>query len=131
MSLRKVIRRVGVALATTALVAVPIAVATSSPASASTIPYGNLQFCAQGSFPAYVHVLAEPTGWGGRSPETISAIVRPGQCWMYSVSTAGVWAQVDIGVLGRQQLVQQQCLGDRPGCRGLGVEPLVLAVVAQ
>ncbi|SRR6266568_4633746 len=96
MSLRNAIRRIGVALAATALVAVPVAVATSSPASASTIPYGNLQLCAQGSYPAYVHVLSEPTGSGGRSPETISTIVSPGQCWMYPVNTSGVWAQVDI-----------------------------------
>jgi hypothetical protein len=97
MSLRNVIRRIGVALAATALVAVPVALATSSPASASTIPYGNLQFCAQGSYPAYVHVLREPIGFGGgTSPETISTIVFPGQCWMNPVSTAGVWAQVDI-----------------------------------
>jgi len=99
MSLRKAIRRIGLAVAATALVAVPVAVATSSPASASTVPYGYLQFCAQGSYPAYVHVLSEPLPTGGTSRSYWSTVVRPGQCWMSPVNTAGVWAQVDIGGL--------------------------------
>ena len=97
MSLRNAFRRIGVALAATALVAVPVAVTTSSPASASTIPYGHLQLCAQGSYPAYVHVLSVPIGPNGfRSRDTWSTTVWPGQCWMQPVNTAGAWAQVDI-----------------------------------
>jgi hypothetical protein len=96
MSLRKVIRRIAVALGATALVAVPAAVTTSTPASASTIPYGHLQLCAQGNYRAVVHVLPVYLPGGDYLGGFESTIQWPGQCWIESVDTRGQWAQVDV-----------------------------------
>ncbi len=96
MSFRKVIRRIAVALGVTALVAVPAAVATSTAASASTIPYGYVQLCAQGNYWAYVHVLPVRLPNGDMRGDSQSTVQPPGTCWMQGIDTAGQWAQLDV-----------------------------------
>ncbi len=84
------------ALGATALVAVPAAVATSAAASASTIPYGNVQLCAQGNYGAFVHVLPVYLGNGLWTGDVTSTVQPAGACWMQRVNTGGQWAQVDV-----------------------------------
>jgi hypothetical protein len=96
MSIKRIIRRIGVTLAAAAAVAVPVVATTATQASASTIPYGNVQLCAQGSYPAFVHVLPVRLSNGFTTREYWSTVESPGHCWMSGVDTAGQWAQVDV-----------------------------------
>jgi hypothetical protein len=71
-------------------------VAGAAPASASTIPTGQLQICAQGNYAAFVHVLPVDLGGGATTMGFASSIQNPGSCWINNVSTFDRWAQVDV-----------------------------------
>lgn len=98
MALTHTLRRLLVTLGSVSLLGITLAAAGSTSASASTIPNGNIQLCAQGSYSAYVHVLAEPipNGGGATTPSLVSPVQIPGNCWMASVNTQGQWVQVDV-----------------------------------
>jgi hypothetical protein len=90
---KRAISTLGVAGAITAAV-----VGGAAQASASTIPNGNIQICAQGSYPAYIHVLPAPIpNSGGATTGTFESFVQsPGNCWMHSFDSDGQTVQVDV-----------------------------------
>lgn len=69
-------------------------------ASASTIPAGHIQICAQGDYPVFIHVLPAtiPNSGGETTTSFASPVVNPGQCWwdQNPFSTQGQWPQVDV-----------------------------------
>ncbi|MDT5040606.1 MAG: hypothetical protein QOE51_1591 [Actinoplanes sp.] len=98
MSIRSVIKKAGVR--TTVAVAMGAAVLglAAAPASASTIQNGWLQFCVQGPYDAFVHVLSTnvPNSGGMMTREFLSTVMGPGECHWWPVNTLGQWAQVDV-----------------------------------
>jgi hypothetical protein len=103
VSLRILGRRAPLAVGLAGLVAAAV-VAGAASASASTIPNGHIQICAQGDYPVFIHVLSEPIpNSGGATTQSFeSPVVSPNQgsnsCWwnQNSFSTGGQQVQVDV-----------------------------------
>jgi hypothetical protein len=105
MSIRKLVARTAMVLAATTMLSGVIAGAVASPASASTIGPGMLQVCAQGEYPAFVHVLSEPVPNSDRTTSDFSSFVvspgvslagGPAGCTWFADDTSGAWVQVDV-----------------------------------
>lgn len=90
------VRRIAAGLGVAGVLGAGLVLASAATASASTIPGGQLQICAQGNYDVFVHVLPEPLPGGGTSLETYSTLETPGSCWQEPVNTDGQWAQVDV-----------------------------------
>ncbi len=61
----------------------------------STIPVGNIQFCAQGDYAAMIDVHPAPVpGTRMTSRGVASVVIPPGQCWMSPLNTLGQPAEV-------------------------------------
>lgn len=109
-------RRTAVAGAAVAAIAAAGAVFAQS-ASASTIPAGQIQICAQGDYSAFIHVLGnvrpdpnyrdpsglqqaftsvQPTHPADPGGGVVSSVVSPQQCQVLGLDTAGATAQVDV-----------------------------------
>jgi hypothetical protein len=89
-------RRIGALMAGVAM-ATGLGLSAAAPASASTIPNGKIQICAQGNYWAYIHILPRYIGGGGMSTRTMTSVaVRPGECEIYSFNTLGGANQVDV-----------------------------------
>jgi hypothetical protein len=71
---------------------------SASAASASTIANGHIQICAQGDYPAFIHILSEtiPNSGGATTGSLESPIQSPGSCWWTAFDTRGQWVQVDV-----------------------------------
>lgn len=120
MSIRKLATRAVTVLAVTGALAGLAASMTTATASASTIQKGWLQICAQGNYPAYVHVLSEPipNSPGMYTGEWVSPAMTPGVsvdgapagCLWKQVPTDNVWVQVDV--VGLKPNGQEFWLGD-------------------
>jgi hypothetical protein len=100
LRVRSVGRRALVALGLTGAMAATVIVGAAN-ASASTIPNGHIQICAQGTYPTFLHVLLAPSNSGDAGPFE-SFVVFPNQgsnsCWWNEtpISTNGQWVQVDV-----------------------------------
>jgi hypothetical protein len=96
MSAKTMIRRTLRALGVAGVLVAGV-VAGAAPASASAIPNGHIQFCAQGGYSGYIHILSAPIpGTGATTPSLASTIQNPGNCWWTSFNTSGQWVQVDV-----------------------------------
>lgn len=93
MKVKNSVRRIAAGLGVAGLLSAGLVLAGTASASASTIPFGELQICAQGNYGAFVHVLPPP---GTTLGDFASTIQWPGQCWTEPVTTDGQWAQVDV-----------------------------------
>ncbi|MFI9387053.1 hypothetical protein [Kutzneria sp. NPDC052558] len=90
--IRRNLRALGVAGALVAGI-----VAGAAPASASTIPDGHIQFCAQGGYAGYIDILSTPIpGTNATTRSLTSTVQKPGDCWWTSFDTIGQWVQVDV-----------------------------------
>ncbi|MCX2731487.1 hypothetical protein OOZ19_14675 [Saccharopolyspora sp. NFXS83] len=69
---------------------------TVATASASTVPDGQVQICAQGDYAAYVDIHPVELGGGMTSPGFMSTVQKPGSCWQSKVNTSGATAPVDV-----------------------------------
>lgn len=102
-----------------------LATATATSASASTIPNGQIQLCAQGNYPAYIHILDRQINDSGASTGGFaSTIVNPGDCWITSFNTHGGANQVDVVGLrpdGSEFYIGSQWWNSATGL-GLGAE---------
>lgn len=77
------------------------AVAGATDASASTIPDGHIQLCAQGSYGVFLHILSVPIPNSAAITGSVDSIVlHPNEgwnsCWWTPWNTHGQRAQVDI-----------------------------------
>jgi hypothetical protein len=88
-------RRIG-ALAAGVAMAAGLGLSAAAPASASTIPNGKIQICAQGNYPVFIHILPRSLGNGATTHGLRSAIFGPGQCWIFDFNTLGGANQVDV-----------------------------------
>lgn len=89
-------KRTAVVLGLCGVVAAAVTVGATE-ASASTIPAGHIQICAQGSYPAYIHLLSEPVPNSNLYTRDLSSPVQEsGQCWWTAFDTGGAWVQVDV-----------------------------------
>lgn len=92
-------KRVGAVTGTVAAAAGAMLIASSGQnyASASTIPAGQLQICAQGDYTAYITQRPAPIPGTNMTTRGMSSrAVAPSQCWMQPVNTSGQWARVDV-----------------------------------
>ncbi|WP_190812458.1 hypothetical protein [Saccharopolyspora pogona] len=96
MGVKNAVKRVVVGLGATGLLSGALLAGTVATASASTIPNGYIQICAQGNYSAYVEVHPAELGGGMTTGGMASTIQRPGNCWMQKLSTHGVDAPVDV-----------------------------------
>jgi hypothetical protein len=125
MKMKNSVRRIATGLGVAGLLSAGVVLASAGSASASTIPGGQLQLCAQGNYSAFVHVLSEPLPGGGTSREFESTIQSPGQCWQEPVDTAGQWAQVDVvGIYpdGSQFYIGSESYNSSVAGMGIGAE---------
>jgi hypothetical protein len=88
-------RRIG-AMAAAVAAAVGLGLSAAAPASASTIPNGQIQICAQGDYPAFIHILPRDLGEYGSTGGLATVNIPPGQCQIYNFDTAGGYNQVDV-----------------------------------
>lgn len=94
-------------------------------ASASTIPNGHIQICAQGSYPAFIHVLSKNLGNGLSTGTFSSAVESPNEgsssCWWTQFDTHGQSVQVDV--VGLDSNGNQFYIGSRwwNSSTGLGI----------
>ncbi len=95
MSISTRIKRLG-ALAVGITAIAGLGVSTAVSASASTIPNGQIQICAQGNYPAYIHILPRSLGNGATTTGMASVLINPGQCRTYGFNTLGGANQVDV-----------------------------------
>ena len=96
MRLSSKIKHTGSKAAVAVALAAGLGVVASAPASASTIPNGQIQLCAQGNYRAYVHVLPRDLGDGSSTTGMMSTLVNPGDCWISGFNTHGGANQVDV-----------------------------------
>lgn len=97
--MKVVLRGLLTALGLSGVVAATL-VSGASSASASTIPNGHIQICAQGNYPVYLHVLSKPipNSGGATTQSFASFVVSPGNCWWndFSFTTFGMSVQADV-----------------------------------
>ncbi|WP_035844536.1 hypothetical protein [Kitasatospora azatica] len=79
-------RLIATAAAAASLGAVAV-IGTASPAAASTISNGNVQVCAQGTYPVYAQ-FPYRGGWS-------TTIVNPGNCWLHYVG-GNSWEPINV-----------------------------------
>ena len=92
----KLFKRTAVVVALCGAVGAAVTVGATE-ASASTIPAGHIQICAQGSYSAYIHVLSEPVpGTSEYTRDFSSPIQTQGECWWTAFDTSGASVQVDV-----------------------------------
>jgi hypothetical protein len=105
MGMKRLAARAATVAAATAIVGGLVAGAVATPASASTIQRGWIQFCVQGNYTAFIHVLSELDPKTGRDTTTVqTSPMRPGQvinggppgCTWFPWDTDGVSVQVDV-----------------------------------
>ncbi|MGW5645155.1 hypothetical protein ACWEV3_37265 [Saccharopolyspora sp. NPDC003752] len=96
MGVKNAVKRVVVGLGATGLLSGALLTGTVATASASTIPDGYIQICAQGNYSAFVDIHPAELGGGGTTVGVISPVQRPGSCWLRKFSTHGVDAPVDV-----------------------------------
>jgi hypothetical protein len=98
MSIKMSLRKTLVAFCSASALAIAGLTASAPAASASTIPNGNIQICAQGDYPAFIHILSTsiPNSGGETTRDLSSPIEYPGSCWWTPFDTAGQWVQVDV-----------------------------------
>jgi hypothetical protein len=67
-------------------------------ASASTIQNGWIQLCAQGDYPAFIHIndATIPNSNGETTGSAWSFTENPGSCTWFPFNTDGLWLQVDV-----------------------------------
>ncbi len=128
MTISKKLKRVAAAIGATSVLSGAVIAGSMGVASASTISSGHIQICAQGNYPAFIHVLSEPVpNAGGETTRSFqSATVNPGQCWWndQSFSTLGQWVQVDVvGIHSNgQQFYIRSYWWNSSGGLGIGAE---------
>ena len=125
MKVKNSVRRIAVGLGVAGLLSAGAVLAGTATASASTIPFGELQLCAQGNYPAFVHVLSVQGPNGLSTGDSASTIQSPGQCWMSPVNTLGQWAQVDVVGLhpdGSQFYIGSEWYNSSVSGMGIGAE---------
>jgi hypothetical protein len=116
MKMKNSVRRIATGLGVAGLLSAGVVLASAGSASASTIPGGQLQICALGNYPAFVHILA--------NYET-STIQSPGQCWQEPVNTNGQWDQIDVVGLnpdGSQFYIGSEWYNSSVSGMGIGAE---------
>jgi hypothetical protein len=101
-------KRAGAIATTVAATAGALLIASSGQdhASASTIPLGQLQLCAQGDYPVYLVQRSVPIPGTNMTTTSVGSVgIGPGQpvssgqqpgCWQEQVNTHGQWAPVEV-----------------------------------
>jgi hypothetical protein len=98
MQVSRRLKRTVTALSAVGVLSGAVIAGSAGMASASTIQNGHIQICAQGDYPAFIHVLSEPVpNSGGETTESLESPVQsPGSCWWTPFNTLGQWVQVDV-----------------------------------
>jgi hypothetical protein len=133
MSMKSIARRAVVGFGLFGVVATAI-VTGAADASASTIPAGHIQICAQGDYPVFIHVLSEPVPNSNEFTRSlVSRVVSPNEgsasCWKNSTefTTLGRSVQVDVVGLhsdGSQFYIGSEWWNSQTGL-GIGAEDTV------
>lgn len=130
MKISRKLKRVAAAISAASVLSGAVIVGSTGIASASTIPNGHIQICAQGDYSAFIHVLSEPIPNSNETTQTFaSTIVVPGTphaCWwnQQPFDTFGQWVQVDVvGIHSNgQQFYIRSYWWNSSGGLGIGAE---------